>query len=54
VNILYCLEEWRGEQRISTPGGEVFPFIGAKLRMGLWKVNSQVFLPPYLLLKKYF
>jgi hypothetical protein len=40
VNTLYCLEEWRGEQKISplgdnfTPGGESLP-LGAKLRMGL-------------------
>jgi hypothetical protein len=46
VNTLYCLEEWRGEQRISPPGdnftpgglirrwGQSLP-LGAKLRMGL-------------------
>jgi hypothetical protein len=25
VNTLYCLEEWRGEQRISTPGNNFNP-----------------------------
>jgi hypothetical protein len=49
VNTLYCLEEWRGEQGITsplgdnfTPGGQSLP-LGVKLRMGLrptglWKV----------------
>jgi hypothetical protein len=41
VNTFYCLEEWRGEQRISplgdkfTPGGQSLP-PGVELRMGLW------------------
>jgi hypothetical protein len=30
VNILYCLEEWRGEQRISPPGDNFTP--GGQLR----------------------
>jgi hypothetical protein len=25
VNTLYCLEEWRGKQRISTPGDNFIP-----------------------------
>jgi hypothetical protein len=25
VNTLYCLEEWRGKQRISTPGDNFVP-----------------------------
>jgi hypothetical protein len=26
VNSLYCLEEWRGEQRISPPGNKIHPW----------------------------
>jgi hypothetical protein len=26
VNTLYCLEEWRGEQRISPPGDKIHPW----------------------------
>jgi hypothetical protein len=41
VNTLYCLEEWRDEQKISPPGDKIHPRgqslpLGAKLRMGLW------------------
>jgi hypothetical protein len=40
VNTLYCLEEWRDEQRISPPGDKIHPRgptspLGAKLWMGL-------------------
>jgi hypothetical protein len=35
-----CLEEWRGEQRISPPGDKIHPWglclpLGVKLRRGL-------------------
>jgi hypothetical protein len=50
VNTIYCLKEWRGEQRISppgdkfTPGWQIHPWgqslpLGVKLRMGLRTVE---------------
>jgi hypothetical protein len=39
VNTRYCLVEWRGEQRITSPPGDnsdKFLPLGAKLRIGLW------------------
>jgi hypothetical protein len=36
MNTLYCLEEWRGKQRISLPGDNFTP----KAKIHPWEKNS--------------
>jgi hypothetical protein len=53
VNTHYCLEEWRGEQRISPPGDNFTPGPRGQLRprgqslplgarMGLWQLKNSL------------